>query len=283
MTRGIILLIFLTITAGAVIAEETDNFMPEQTESYKCDLMMRGYEFTNDGLSEAIIKQDTEAVELFVKADININLSDNEGFTALDRAMEINNEQTVALLCHAGGETKFNRQKTFENKKEKETNFTVNSTQKDSNVSQSNEESTSMNEFCKAVDESNYEFVKKNIKRTDDKDVLTEDGLAPVHYAIFNNDIEMIQILIDSGAEINNRTSDGLTALDITILNGQKEIAKLLLQNGAALSGQVAQELKKFGCHIQYDEIFDLYDASFEDIFETMDKIQKQIDSNGKI
>ena len=81
--------------------DNSDNF-----EEYKCDLMMKGYEFTNDGLSEAIIKNDTEAVELFVKADININLPDNEGYSALDRAIKENDKELENLLTKAGGETK---------------------------------------------------------------------------------------------------------------------------------------------------------------------------------
>lgn len=261
-----------------VFAEDVIDLAQEQIESYKCDLMMRGYEFTSEGLSEAIVKQDTEAVELFVKADININLSDNEGFTALDRAIESNNEKTVALICNAGGETKANLQKTEEKSIAKPSNTVKAETKNETET----EEEVILNGFCKAVNDGNYEEVQKTINKTADLDVLTEEGLAPIHYAVFNDDIKMVEILLAGGAEINNRTNDGMTALDITVLNGQKEIAKKLLENGGAMSEEVAEELRKFGCHMKYDVNFDLYDASFDDIFATMDKIQKQIDANGK-
>ena len=263
-----------------VFAEDVIDLAQEQTESYKCDLKMRGYEFTSEGLSEAIVKQDTEAVELFVKADININLSDNEGYTALDRAIESNNEATVALICNAGGETKANLQKTEEKNITKPSNTVKSETKIE--TEETSEDDVVLNGFCKAVNDGNYAEVQKTINKTSDLDVLTEEGLAPIHYAVFNDDIKMVEILLAGGAEINNRTNDGMTALDITVLNGQKEIAKKLLENGGAMSEQVAEELRKFGCHMKYDVNFDLYDASFEDIFATMDKIQKQIDANGK-
>ena len=78
----------------------------DSLEEYKCELMMKGYQFSNDGLSEAIIKNDKEAVELFVKADLNINLPDTEGYNAMDRALKTNNKDTVLLLAQAGAETK---------------------------------------------------------------------------------------------------------------------------------------------------------------------------------
>ena len=279
MKRGIIFLLLLTTTTVPVFAEDIAEISQEQTEGFKCDLRMRGYEFTNDGLSEAIVKQDTEAVELFVKADININLSDNEGYTALDRAIESHNETTVALICNAGGETKANLQKTEEKNISKPEETVKIETKTE--TATTTEDEVVLNGFCKAVNDGNYEEVEKTIKNTADLDVLTEEGLAPIHYAVFNDDNKMVEILLAEGADINNRTNDGLTALDITVLNGQKAIAKKLLENGGAMSEQVAEELRKFGCHMKYDVNFDLYDASFEDIFSTMDKIQKQIDANG--
>ena len=67
---------------------------------------MKGYEFSNDGLSEAIIKNDKEAVTLFLKADININLKDvkEKDFEIKEkgkkiRALEVTTNGQMIFTC----------------------------------------------------------------------------------------------------------------------------------------------------------------------------------------
>ena len=62
----------------------------------------------------------------------------------------------------------------------------------------------------------------------------------------------------------------------------QKEIAQILLENGGELSENVAGELEKFGCPMKYDEELDLYQASFDNIFNSMNKIQQKIENEKK-
>lgn len=265
------LLLLFILTATSAFAESI--------EEYKCDLMMRGYEFSNNGLSEAIIKKDKEAVELFIKADINVNLPDNEGYSALDRAIKADDKDAVILISLAGGQSK----KTItekniknENIKKEKPEITIVKVKQINTNNQDNEKN--INEFCQAVNRGDFDYVASKAEETVYLNTLTEEGLAPLHYAVFNNNPAMVHLLLNKGADVNVLTDDGMTPLDISVLNNQKIIAKELLETGGALSSNVAEELIKFGCKAIYDEDFGLYDAEFSDIFTTMEKIINKIE-----
>lgn len=257
-------------------------------EECKCDLLIKGYEFTNDGLSEAIIKNDKEAIELFVKAEININMPDTEGYSALDRAIKIQNKEAEILIAQAGGEAKKFLPEEESPKIGEETKPTVEvlevvqeQTAKQNKKTKQTEE-TPLSKFCALVSSNNLEEVDKIAQTFEEINLLTEEGLAPLHYAIFNGNIEMVKLLLKHGADANVLADDSMTPLDITVLNNQQELAKIILENGGELSENVADELEKFGCTMKYDEELNLYQAVFEDIFAAMNKIQQKIDSEKK-
>ena len=335
--------------------DNSDNF-----EEYKCDLMMKGYEFTNDGLSEAIIKNDTEAVELFVKADININLPDNEGYSALDRAIKENDKELENLLTKAGRETKLlknvatdvepadtEQSETTASKNPLTENTTVETPATEAPVAQqtveaefvktetaaqdeliesktdfpvikseifdenalSSEENSDISidknllaiaqkapvksqnlsaeqkkqqiveAFCDLINTDNAAEVAKVAKNFFGINIMTKEGLAPLHYAVFNDNAEIVKILLDNGADVNKKTSDGLTSLDIAVLNNQLAIIKMLLSQGGALSGQVATELKKLGCQSNLDPTTNLYDTTLDDLLPVLKKIQSTLDN----
>lgn len=262
--------------------------LANDVEEYKCDLMIKGYEFTNDGLSEAIIKRDKDAIELFVKTDLNINMPDTEGYSALDRAIKSNNPEAVALIAKAGGETKklppAEVPVTAEEKsvEEKPTVDVPHVTPQTENPEKFEVEKISLNQFCEYVNANNLEEVAKIAQTSDEINLLSDEGLAPLHYAVFNNNIEMVKLLLKHGADANVLADDGMTPLDITVLNNQKEIAKVLIEQGGELSDNVAGELEKFGCPIKFDEELNLYQADFDNIFAAMNKIQQKIENEKK-
>ncbi len=259
-------------------------------EECKCDLLIKGYEFTNDGLSEAIIKNDKEAIELFVKAEININMPDTEGYSALDRAIKIQNKEAEILIAQAGGEAK----KLLPEEEKSEIGEDVKPTvdvlevtpQKEPSEKQTKAtkqaEETPLSKFCALVNSNNLEEVDKIAQTFEEINLLSEEGLAPLHYAIFNGNIEMVKLLLKHGADANVLADDSMTPLDITVLNNQQELAKIILENGGELSENVADELEKFGCPMKYDEELNLYQSVFEDIFAAMNKIQQKIDGEKK-
>jgi ankyrin repeat protein len=65
--------------------------------------------------------------------------------------------------------------------------------------------------------------------------------VTPLHEAAFNNEPELVRLLIDHGANVNAATTAGDTALDIAVLAEHIEIAQTLLSSGAAENASGAQ------------------------------------------
>jgi len=64
-----------------------------------------------------------------------------------------------------------------------------------------------------------------------------------LHMAAANGHKEIAELLIDNGADVNEKTADGRTPLDFTKQTKQKAIAALLRKHG----GKTAKELKAEG------------------------------------
>jgi len=64
-----------------------------------------------------------------------------------------------------------------------------------------------------------------------------------LHYAALTGRKEIAELLIDNGADVNEKTDDGRTPLDFTKQTKQKAIANLLRKHG----GKTAEELKAEG------------------------------------
>ncbi|OXU30442.1 hypothetical protein TSAR_011978 [Trichomalopsis sarcophagae] len=69
------------------------------------------------------------------------------------------------------------------------------------------------------------------------QDVHIKDGNgnSPLHFAVASNDIDIIQLLLNTGAMVNDSRMDGLTPLHIAIVSGKEENVKLLLNHNARL------------------------------------------------
>ncbi|MCL2244930.1 MAG: ankyrin repeat domain-containing protein [Treponema sp.] len=60
------------------------------------------------------------------------------------------------------------------------------------------------------------------------------DGMSPLMYASKAADFELVQLLVNRGANINARNKDGNTALSIAQMNGSAQISDFLIERGAA-------------------------------------------------
>jgi ankyrin repeat protein len=59
-------------------------------------------------------------------------------------------------------------------------------------------------------------------------------GLAPLHFAVRQGHVQAATLLLDSGADINQRTAgDGTSPLLMAVINGHLDLAALLLDRGA--------------------------------------------------
>jgi ankyrin repeat protein len=58
-------------------------------------------------------------------------------------------------------------------------------------------------------------------------------GRTPLHWAVDYNRLDLVQLLIEQGADVNARTKDKRGTLHLAVLNDRREITELLLSKGA--------------------------------------------------
>lgn len=58
----------------------------------------------------------------------------------------------------------------------------------------------------------------------------------PLHFALGDNDFELVKLLLDNGADPDLKDSDGYTTLDQAVEFKNKKMVSLLLEYGAKLS-----------------------------------------------
>lgn len=76
----------------------------------------------------------------------------------------------------------------------------------------------------------NIARVSRLSKNIDEK---ADNGWTALMFAIDNNDANVVDTLIENGADVNFETPDGLTPLRFARMNGNEKIISLLLKAGA--------------------------------------------------
>ncbi len=96
------------------------------------------------------------------------------------------------------------------------------------------------NNIFSAIKEKNIDKVKKLISDGINIDMKGESGFAPLMQAVFENNREILLLLIENNASLNDKTTDerfeGLSALAFAALYGYKEMSQILLENGADIN-----------------------------------------------
>ena len=71
-------------------------------------------------------------------------------------------------------------------------------------------------------------------------DVHTKDyrSSTPLHWAAWNNSLELAELLISSGAEVNAENKYGRTPLHWAAMNDSLAVAKLLISSGAEVNAK---------------------------------------------
>jgi len=88
-----------------------------------------------------------------------------------------------------------------------------------------------------AVQVANLDIIKLLINRGADVNEVKDFGVTPLHIAVYNNNIEIAKLLLNSGADINSiGYRQDYTPLHIAICGHNMEMIKFLIQNNADLS-----------------------------------------------
>jgi ankyrin repeat protein len=86
----------------------------------------------------------------------------------------------------------------------------------------------------KAVGSSNFKKVKQVLTQSVNVNVTDRWGYTPLIRACVYGDIDIAEVLIARGAEVNARTEDGNTALfEASLSQEKKPLAELLIEKGA--------------------------------------------------
>ena len=86
--------------------------------------------------------------------------------------------------------------------------------------------------FVEAIEKGNLDGAKKYLKKRD-VNTFVQDSISPLNAAVHFGQKEMVNFLIEKGAQVDALDKTGRTALMTAALKGNKEIVSLLLEKGA--------------------------------------------------
>ena len=100
---------------------------------------------------------------------------------------------------------------------------------------------TAGDKLLKAAKKGDIAVVKKCMNKVENSSLLIEQargkaGKTALHLAAKSGHLEIIQLLLERGADINTRDRKGKTALHLAAKSGHLDITKLLLERGADAS-----------------------------------------------
>ncbi len=85
-----------------------------------------------------------------------------------------------------------------------------------------------------AVDTGNLETIKRHIAQgADVNEIDTDADMQPLAWATLRGKVEVVELLLQHGADVNRKTGDGGTALHLAVFLGYADIAALLMKEGA--------------------------------------------------
>ena len=90
-----------------------------------------------------------------------------------------------------------------------------------------------MNPLHWAAFDDEVDVVKFLVSKGAKVNAKDDDGYTPLHYAIFGGSLEVVQFLISIGADIRAKNNKGMTPLHAAVRGGHREIAQFLVENGA--------------------------------------------------
>ena len=87
-----------------------------------------------------------------------------------------------------------------------------------------------------AVLRNNLDMVKVLLDKGADLSVATNEGFTPLMFAVQNNNLDMVKVLLDKGADLSAANNQGFTPLMFAVLRNNLDMVKVLLDKGADLS-----------------------------------------------
>lgn len=100
-------------------------------------------------------------------------------------------------------------------------------------------------ELCQAIEANDINRAKELLAIQNDLADFVEGTPPPIHWAIYQDKRQMVELLLDHEADIERRDQDrDATPLDYAIVYGRKEIIPVLVSRGANLKGRLQLAFK---------------------------------------
>jgi len=193
----------------------------------------------NDYL-DAISKGHYQKVIYFIESGIDVNAKDENGETAIKKAIKSGYREIIKYLIQNGVNLKSeNSNLIFEVAKKGYLDIVI-SLLKYENSSKIRKEALNIAQkalnqknFMQGIQEQNIEKVSKGIANGVDINKLDILSWSPLMNATYKGNKNITKLLIDNGVDINYRNKNNETALIKAVEKGELFIVKLLLENGA--------------------------------------------------
>ena len=182
-------------------------------------------------LEIAVYEGHKEMAEMFIKFGGDINSIHYPGFTLLQTTVVLNDKEVTELLIELGADVNYKDMygftplhlASYEGNKE-----IIKLLLK--NGADVNPENSYKEPFCKVKSENNT------------INITNKNSYTPLHYAVISNHKDIVELLIQNGADINSINIFDGTPLDMAKEKNLKEITKILEKYGAKESNEINSE-----------------------------------------
>jgi len=199
-----------------------------------------GYKLNAEYFIPKVINNEIEWVKTFLKAGIDPNTKDNDGWTALMKAAENGHKEVVELLLKNGADVnaKDNDGWTALMKAAKNGHKEIVELLLKNGADVNAKDNDGGTALMGAAWWGHKEIVELLLKNGADVNAKDNDGFTMLMAAASGGLLEFAKELISNGADVNAKDNDGWTALMVAAGKGHKEIVELLLKNGADVNAK---------------------------------------------
>lgn len=236
---AILIVIFAAIGCGA----RSDETTPEMAKSM---LSLSGFKLTEEDFFRAVRMEDARIVRAFLQAGMNPNAKNEDGETALTFALQKDDEKVVDVLLESADinmkDDKGNAPLHLALKNDKFEPIFEKMLEKGADVNVGGLANTTKDQTVLyiAVLKQREELVQRLLEKGADPNKTDSDGALPLSESVIGSaNINIARMLLDKGAKINAQEKNGATALMYIASNNQitgtkrAEIVRLFLDKGA--------------------------------------------------